>query len=177
MKQCKSLTILVCIVAAASGCSSRPRQFAPTLKAPASDAAAYQNDLATCKTLVGKGYKSNFKATAGTIGAGTVAGTAAGVASFAALGSQGILGGATTASNILGAAIPFVGFAASFGVSRAIRSGREKKVKIATGSCLKEYGYSVEGWTRIKKQKKSENNDTPKSTPVRVEPVETGPSS
>lgn len=177
MKQCQSLTILVCIVAAASGCSSRPRQFAPILKAPASDAAAYQNDLATCKTLVGRGYKSNFKATAGVIGAGTVAGTATGIASFAALSSQGILGGTTTASSVLGVAFPFVGFAASFGVSRAIRSGREKKVKTATESCLKEYGYSVEGWTRIKKQKKSENDNVAEPTPVRTEPVETAPPS
>lgn len=46
------------------------------------------------------------------------------------------------------------------GVSRAIRSGREKKLKQAMGRCLEEYGYQVEAWTLAKKAKKSSAKDS-----------------
>jgi hypothetical protein len=50
------------------------------------------------------------------------------------------------------AAIPIVGFASAFGVSRAIRSGRERSYKKHMGQCLGEFGYSVVDWTRVKKK-------------------------
>lgn len=134
-------------------CSSRPRQFVATVNPPVADEAAYKRDFTTCDTLARKGYKSDFKAVAlSTVGgaAGSVAG-AIGVGTAAvAVGNAGFVGSLTAAS----VAFPFVGLAAGFGVSRAIRGGREKRLKRTVASCLSEYGYAVDTWLRVIKPKK-----------------------
>lgn len=158
-----------------SGCSTRPRQFAPTLKTPASDQAAYDRDYQTCQALVGKGYKSNFKATALKLGVGAAAGFAgAAAASAVAIASTtptlATLGLNTTAAGIGAAsiALPVIGIGVGFGVSRAIRSGREKRVKAALATCLGEYGHSVDSWTLVKKPK---NIKGQKSVPTPIPAV------
>ena len=157
------------------GCSTRPRQFAPTLKSPASDQVTYDRDYQTCQTLVGRGYKSNFKATALTLGIGTAAGVAGAVAASAvAIASTtptlATLGFNTTAAGVGAAtiALPVIGIGVGFGVSRAIRSGREKRVKAALASCLSEYGHSVDSWTLVKKTKKIKGQ---KTTPTPIPAV------
>lgn len=109
-----------------SGCSSRPRQVSATLKTPVSDQTAYDRETQTCQTLVGRGCKSDFRATALKLGAGTAAG---------------------------------------IGVSRVIRSGREKRIKTALASCLGEYCHSVDSWTLVKKVRKTKGQKTA-PTPV-----------
>lgn len=146
---------LVIVALLVSGCSSRPREFVATLKTPAADGLTFQNEFETCRTLARKGYKSNFKAAAVSTVSGTAVGLGAGTvaASAAASATQGFdaFGAAIGAGS---AALFFVGIGAGFGVSRAIRSGREKKLKKAMGACLSEYGYDVDMWTKTKRRKK-----------------------
>lgn len=149
------------------GCSTRPRQFAPTLKTPASDQAAYDKDYQTCQTLVGKGYKSNFKATAVKLGVGTAAGIGGGLAIGAVVASSitptlATFGTNATAAGIgaFSIALPVIGIGVGIGVSRAIRSGREKRIKTGLAACLSEYGHNVESWTVVKKAKKTKGQKT-----------------
>jgi hypothetical protein len=133
-----------------SGCSTRPRNFTAELSAPVVDRAVFEDDFRTCQALVRQGRKADFKAAAATAlatGAGTV-GTGAAIASagFVGIGSTGAT--LTAAA----AAMPVVGVLVGFGVSRAIRSGKEGKYKRAMDACLGEYGYDVSRWSAVKKR-------------------------
>ncbi len=58
-------------------------------------------------------------------------------------------GGAAAAA---AAAMPVVGVLIGFGVSRAIRGGKERKYKRAMEGCLNEYGYEVGTWAKARKK-------------------------
>lgn len=135
-----------------SSCSSRPREFVAIIQPPAADEIAYQRDFETCRTLARQGHRSGFKAAALSGGAGVAAGAGATAIGMSA-GAIGPFMGAT-ASAAATVALPVIGIGVGWGVSRAIRSGREKKLKQAMGRCLEEYGYRVETWTLAKKAKK-----------------------
>lgn len=155
-----SLCALALVV---GGCSSRPRQFIATLNPPAADETAYQRDFATCDTLARRGYKSGFKSAALSTVGGTAVGVAAGfgaagIAAASTSATAGGIGGALNAAVLPGAVGAAAFFAvilpAGFGISRAIRGGREKRLKKNISSCLSEYGYTVAEWTRVKKIRK-----------------------
>jgi hypothetical protein len=148
VKRFTSLTISVAMFAAASGCSSKPRYFEASLTAEPAEQSRFEKDMALCRELVGRGYKSDFAAKAAAVGAGTVASFGAAAASVAT--TTGFLE-ATAASTAFGVVMPPVGALAGFGVSRAIRSGREKKLKTNLTNCLSEYGYSVAQWVPAKR--------------------------
>lgn len=151
-----SLCALALVV---GGCSSRPRQFVATVNPPAADEAVYKRDFTTCDTLARKGYKSDFKAVAlSTVGAaaGSVAGAVSVGTAAVAVGNAGFVGSLSAAT----VAFPIVGLAAGFGVSRAIRGGREKRLKRAVATCLSEYGYTVDTWSRVIKPKKGSKAPT-----------------
>ena len=133
------------ILSILSGCSTRPRNFAPQIAAPVGGMASLEADYRTCATLVAQGRTADFKGAAamvGATGAGALGGAAVSMASVSALGFTG-------AGMVASAAIPGIGLLAGFGVSRMIRSGNERKVKRRMESCLTEFGYTVGDWTRI----------------------------
>jgi hypothetical protein len=148
--------ILMCAVGASvllSGCSSRPREFTPTLGAGSADQARFEAAQAECRTLFveGKLDKSGRLASAG---AGAAAGTAVAVGGTAAASSAGLYGGMAVASATI-VALPFVAVAGAWGLSRAKRARKEKAVKMALGGCLRERGYEVSEWTKAPKAKKA----------------------
>jgi hypothetical protein len=155
------ITASIIFAFATSGCSSRPRYFTATLSPPATDIPAFEKNMTICRELVGKGYRSNFGAAAASVGGGTIAGVATAGASIAAVDGGLIFGTATTASNALAVAMPFVGIGVGFGISRAIRSGREKKLKQALNQCLSENGYTVNKWTPGKRPKTAKVESQP----------------
>jgi cell division septation protein DedD len=149
------------VVVLIGGCSTRPREFRAKLATPAPDQPAFERDLQICQVLVRKGVRGNFAQTAAQLGVGAAVGTGVGAAvTTAALSSAGT--GISSLGNI--AAAPAAGAAAAFivaplaifGVSRVIRSGREKKYKAALGTCLTEYGYTASGWEKQKKISKED---------------------
>jgi hypothetical protein len=182
MTRFKSIIGTCCILIAVSGCSTRPRYFKASLSQIPADQAQFEETMAVCRTLVGRGYKSNFSsqlasALPGTVGiyAGTAAaltGVFAGLGASIANGISVSLGGTATAASsgagtAAGATIfPIVGLAIGFGVSRAIRSGREKKLKAALSTCLNEYHYSVATWAPAKRPKTVKQQGGSTSVPV-----------
>ena len=134
----------------ATGCSTRPRNFTAELSAPVADRMAFESDFRTCQTMVRQGRKSGFK-DAAAMGLATGVGAVGGGAALASAGLIGVNIG-TGAVSALTYAVPFIGVFAGFGVSRAIRSGREGKYKRAMSTCLDEYGYGVSRWSTVKKK-------------------------
>lgn len=150
MRNAKLVCLLVSAALLLPGCSTTPRNFTANLAGPVADRAEFEQNYRTCQKLAKSGRTSDFKANAATAlatGAGTV-GTGAAMAGTGLIGI-GSSGGAAAAAT---AALPVVGFLTGFGVSRAIRSGKERKLKRAMTNCLSEYGYSVESWTRLRKK-------------------------
>ncbi|WP_341712211.1 hypothetical protein [Erythrobacter sp.] len=141
---------LVALSVMAAGCSTRPRNFSANVSAPVADRMAFENDYRTCEKLVRAGHSSNFKGAAATIATTGVATVGAGAAIVSTgLGGVNVATGAASASL---AAVPVIGVLAGFGVSRAIRGGKERAYKRTMGDCLAEYGYPVGTWTKLKKR-------------------------
>ncbi len=150
MRTFKTTVMLSCLLLATSACSTRPRYFTATVNPPPSDAAKFEQDVALCRALVGKGHKSEFLAQAASVGAGTLAASA--VTTAAVISTTGFLE-ATAASTALGAvALPF-GVLAGFGITRVIRSKRERTLKASLTTCLSEFNYTVVAWTPTKPPK------------------------
>jgi hypothetical protein len=147
-----SIALSLTALGTLSGCSTKPRNFQPIVTPPPADPLALQKTVDDCVTMVRSGRKSGF-ANALAVGAGTGAGAivgAIGAGSLATASGAGFAG----ASGAATAAFPIVGIAVGFGISRAIRSGREKKIKTAMTTCLGEFGYTVSSWEVIRKTKK-----------------------
>lgn len=150
----RKITMPVIAAILISGCSTRARDFSPTLTAPAADEVAFGQMKATCSILARQGVKSGFKDAAlltGAGAAGALGGAAAATATGAVgFGMSGAAAGAATAGLL---AIPL---GIGFGVSRLIRSGKERRLKRAMSDCLVENGYSVASWSVERKSKVKE---------------------
>ena len=151
MKGHSGICTLMIIATLAGGCSTRPREFSATLNPPAADVATYDHDFGVCRALVRNGVKSGFKDAAVMTGVGVAGafGTGAAMAGAGAVGI-GMSGGAAAAAT---AGLLIVPIGLGFGVSRMIRSGRERRQKVAMENCLAEYGYTPTGWTVVKRIK------------------------
>ncbi|MEO6580906.1 MAG: hypothetical protein ABIN83_07110 [Sphingomicrobium sp.] len=132
-------------------CSSRPRAFAPTLAAPASGQAAFEQTAfdrayAECNQLLVAG-KLDSTGRIASAGAGAAAGTAAAVAGGALASSMVPAVGMALASATI-VLIPFVALGSAVGMSKVKRAKKEKAIKAAMGGCLGERGYQVTQWVR-----------------------------
>jgi hypothetical protein len=135
-----------------TACSSRPREFAPTLAAAPADAAAFEADYEKCRILVANGQRSGFGARLASGGAGVAAG--AGVGMAMAGGTYSTVAGAMAAASATLVLMPVVAVASAWGVAKRSKLRKEKAIKAATSLCLEEHGYSVAGWKRAKDQKR-----------------------
>jgi hypothetical protein len=152
-----------------SACSTRPRHFVAQLDNDPADVAVFQKVQENCRVLALQGRRSGFgDAAAQTLG-GTAAGYAAGSAAVGVTTSASF----ATGLSVVTAAMTFVGPLAGFGVSRAIRSGREKRLKRAMTACLDENGYSVASWDKTKRppQPTKALAAAPSPSPASVEPL------
>lgn len=139
-----ALALISCLTL--DGCSSRPRDFTPTLASPATSQAEFESAYATCRQLLvaGKldasGRSASLAGGAG-VGAGTAAvgGTAAAVA--------GGWGGVALASATV-VLLPFAVIGGAWGMSRMKRTRKEKAIKTAMEGCLQDRGFHVAGWSK-----------------------------
>ena len=141
------------VVIAASllaGCSSRPREFRPTLAAAPADQAKYDVDYEQCRTLVASGQRSNFGARVASGGVGAAAGV--GVAAATMGGTYGTMGAAAAAASAAVVMMPVVGIAAAWGMAKRSKLRKEREIKSATALCLAEQGHQVAGWERTKRK-------------------------
>ena len=162
-----TLTCIAVIAALTAGCSSKPRAFAPQLTAAPADELAYQQSLARCQESAGEaGGKPVGSKLASGAGTAAIGGTAASGASW---------GGAVAVGAASLVALPVVGLV--WGLSRGERSRKEQRIQTAAAQCLKEDGYSVAGWTKVKKVKSNQAklamNDQPQLTEEPTQQVET----
>jgi hypothetical protein len=150
----KAYQALVAIAVAVSltACSSRPRQFAPTLAAAPADQTKFAADYETCRVLVASGKRSDFGGTAASAGVGTAAGVGVGVAM--AGGTYGSVAAATAAAATTIILMPIAGVLGAWGMAKRSKLKKEKEVKAATQLCLAENGYTVANWKHDKKQKR-----------------------
>lgn len=144
MRRATTLMMLVLL----AGCSTKPRDFRPTLAVATVNQDVQTRDFAVCKMMVDRGVRGNFAKQAAALTPGVV-GTTAGlsVATAAAFQTAFSAGTASTAgAATLSAALPIVGAAASVAIAAGVKRGNEKKVKSALGACMKEYGHDVTTW-------------------------------
>lgn len=149
------LAVTACAGLFIQGCSSRPRAFAPTLAAPQSgqavfDQAAFDQAYATCSRLLieGKLDQSGRLASAAGGAAAGGAGVAVGTATAAAVAGYG--GMAVVAATVV--LLPFAIVGGAVGMAKMKRAKKEKAIKLALTGCLKERGYEVTEWTKMDKR-------------------------
>ena len=145
----KMLFVVLSGTIVASGCSSTPRAFAPTLAAVPADQRAFDQATADCTALfvAGKLDKDGRVASAGV---GVAAGAATMAAGASAATAAGLAGGMAIASATI-VLIPFAMLGGAVGMAKIKRANKEKAVKTALTGCLKERGYDVNGWVRMSK--------------------------
>ena len=143
---------LLILALSLSACSSRPREFAPSLAAAPADAAQFGADYEKCRVLVANGQRSGFGSELASGGAGVAAGV--GVTAAMTGGTYATMGGAMAAMGATMILAPVAALAGAWGVAKRSKLKKEKTIKGATGVCLAEHGYSVAGWERAKHQKR-----------------------
>lgn len=131
------------------GCSSRPREFAPTLAAGAASQPEFEAAYATCHQLFIAGkLDSSGRAASG--GAGVAAGAGTAVVGGATAAAAGGYAGLAAASATI-VLLPFAILGGAWGMSRMKRAKKEAAIKTAMEGCLAERGYTVAGWTKAPK--------------------------
>jgi hypothetical protein len=145
------LAVTACAGLLLQGCSSRPRQFNPTLAAATTDQAAFDSAYATCAQLLADGKLDQTGRTA-SLGGGAAAGAttaAVGMGTAATIGGYGGLAAASATIVLL----PFAIVGGAWGMAKMKRAKKEKVIKTAMGGCLHERGYDVTGWEIAKKKR------------------------
>lgn len=130
------------------GCSSRPREFAPSLAQMPADQAKFEADYAACRQMLVEGkLDSSGRLASAAVGAGAVA--AAGTAGGVAATSAGLYAGAAIASATL-VALPIVAIGGAFGMAKAKQKRKETAIQRVMTGCLEQRGYEVTAWTRVR---------------------------
>lgn len=143
---CRILSVAVGASLLLAGCSSRPREYRPTLGIATADAAGFDQAYAECTQLMVAGKldrqgRSSSLGSGAAVGATTVAvgaGTAAAMGGYAGLA-------AASATVVL---LPFAIIGGAWGAAKMKRAKKEAAIKEVIGGCLQQRGYSVAGWER-----------------------------
>ena len=144
-----ALGAMLCLAA----CSSRPREFTPTLGVAPTDQAKFDAAYAECKELFVTGkLDSSGRLASG--GAGAAAGGAVGAAGAAAAASAGLYGGMAVASATL-VLMPVAVIGGAIGMAKIKRHKKELAVQRVMAGCLRERGYEVQHWVKAPKHSKA----------------------
>ena len=145
-----SAALAACLILQA--CSSRPREFTPSLAAPAASQAEFEAAYSECDTLLVEGkLDSEGRTASGAVGAAAGATTVA-VGAGTATAVGGYAGMAAAGATIILLPVAIIGGA--WGMSRAKRARKEAAIKTAMEGCLRERGYEVAGWSKAIKEPK-----------------------
>ena len=132
-------------------CSSRPREFAPTLAVAPANQAELDAAYAECQQLFVAG-KLDANGLGGSAGAGAAAGAGTAVAGSATAAAIGGWGGLAAASATV-VLLPFAVLGGAWGMSKLKRAKKEAAIQNAMTGCLQERGYRVAGWARAAKKR------------------------
>ena len=145
----KALSLAVAGAVLLAGCSSKPRNFTPTLAAPAANQAEFEAAYSECHRLLVQGkLDASGRVASGAAGAAAGATTAA-VGSAAATAVGGYAGLAAVGATIV--LLPVAILGGAWGMSRMKRAKKEKAIKDSMTGCLHERGYEVAGWSKALK--------------------------
>jgi hypothetical protein len=145
----RTVAYTVAIALILGGCSSRPREFNPTLAAPVANQSAFDADYATCKQLLVAG-KLDAKGRGSSAGAGAAAGATTAVAGGALASAGGYAGLAAASATVV--LLPFAIVGGAWGMAKMKRARKERAIKAAMTGCLQERGYEVAGWSKAAKK-------------------------
>jgi hypothetical protein len=141
--------LAVAALATLAGCSSRPREFAPVLAAPAADQSAFSGSVSECGTLLAEGkLTSDGRLASGAAGAAVSGATLA--LGSAAASSAGMFGGMAVAGATI-ILLPFAAIGGAWGMAKAKRNKKEAAIQTAMSGCLAERGHQVTGWQQVGK--------------------------
>ena len=127
-------------------CSSRPRNFEPTLAMPSASQADFEAAYATCRQLLAAG-KLNSSGRGASLGAGAGAGAGTAAVGGTAAAVAGGWGGVALASATI-VLLPVAVIGGAWGMSRMKRARKEHAIKTAMEGCLQERGFKVSGWSK-----------------------------
>ena len=147
------VVVTACAGLLVQGCSSRPREFTPTLGIATADAAGFDQAYATCTQLMVAG-KLDRDGRAGSLGGGAAIGAgtvAAGAGTAAAMG--GWAGVAAASATVV--LLPFAVIGGAWGMAKMKRAKKEAAIKDVISGCLQERGYSVATWDMVEKKRRS----------------------
>jgi hypothetical protein len=132
-------------------CSSRPREFTPTLGIAPTDQSRFDAAYAECRQLFVTGkLDTNGRLASG--GAGAAAGGAVGIAGGAAAASAGLYGGMAVMSATL-VLMPVAVIGGAIGMAKIKRHKKEVAIQRAMGGCLRDRGYEIASWQKAAKVK------------------------
>jgi len=138
-----------CLVSEA--CSSRPREFTPTLGAAPTDQVQFDAAYAECKQLYVTGkLDSSGRLASG--GAGVAAGGAVGVVGSTAAVGAGLYGGMAVASATI-VLMPIAVIGGAVGMAKIKRHKKEVAIQHAMSGCLHQHGYKVASWQKTPRAK------------------------
>ena len=145
----------ICAAALLQGCSSRPREFTPTLGIAPTDQTRFDSAYADCKQLYVTGkLDSSGRLASG--GVGAAAGGAVGAAGVAAATSAGLYGGMAVLSATM-VLMPVAVIGGAIGMAKIKRRKKEVAVQRVMAGCLRERGYEVQSWQRTAKAKPAQS--------------------
>jgi hypothetical protein len=131
------------------GCSSRPREFTPTLAAAPVDHAAFDTAYSTCAQLLADGKLDREGRLASAAGGAAAGGAGLAVGSATAAAVAGYGGMAVVAATVV--LLPFAVVGGAVGMAKMKRARKEKAIRTAMEGCLHERGYTVTQWVKVKK--------------------------
>jgi hypothetical protein len=133
------------------GCSSRPREFTPTLGIAPADEVKFDAAYSDCKQLYVAGkLDTNGRLASG--GAGAAAGGAVGAVGMAAATSAGLYGGMAVASATL-VLMPVAIVGGAIGMAKIKRHKKEVAIQRVMAGCLRDRGYEVASWQKAPNNK------------------------
>jgi hypothetical protein len=145
----RALACTLAIAVTLQGCSSRPREFNPTLAVPAESQSDFDAAYATCRQLLVEG-KLDASGRSGSAGAGAAAGATTAVAGGALASAGGYAGLAAASATIV--LLPFAIVGGAWGMAKMKRAKKEHAIKAAMTGCLQERGYQIASWTKAEKK-------------------------
>jgi len=145
----RALACTLAIALTLQGCSSRPREFNPTLAVPAESQSDFDAAYATCRQLLVEG-KLDASGRSGSAGAGAAAGATTAVAGGALASAGGYAGLAAASATIV--LLPFAIVGGAWGMAKMKRAKKEHAIKAAMTGCLQERGYQIASWTKAEKK-------------------------
>lgn len=134
------------------GCSSRPREFTPSVSGQLSDTSDFNVAYGACQQLLTLG-KLDASGRLASGAAGVAAGATTVALGSAAATSAGLYGGGVALASATVVLLPFAVIGGAIGMAKMRRHRKEIGVQRAMSGCLAERGYSVSGWTKAAKHK------------------------